>query len=147
MQWMRGVGVAVLEDEVFSMGILLLVVFHPGWVVSEPVEDLEQLKISGPPPLVDRAVAGGNQDRHAALPKRGSLADVFSDAGVELRQGHERIHAGVVEDAVIRRAAYEHIGLCGEVDDLLAVREFEQRLPDGLTIPGKDLAELGQDIQ
>src|SRR5260370_38908213 len=53
MQRMGGVGVPVLEDEVFPVGILLLVVFHPGRVVSEFVEDLEQLKISGPPTLVD----------------------------------------------------------------------------------------------
>src|SRR3989442_10330309 len=147
MQRMGGVGVPVLEDEVFPMGILLLVVFHLGRIVSEPVEDLEQLKISGPPPLVDRAVTGGDQDRHAAVPKRGLLADVFSDAGVELRQGHERIHAGVVEDTMIRRATYEHVSLCREVDDLLAVREFEHRLPDRLAVPGKDRAKLGPDIE
>jgi hypothetical protein len=48
---------------------------------------------------------------------------------------------------MVRRAAYEHIGLCGEVDDLLAVREFEHRLPDRLAISGKDLAELRSGIQ
>ncbi len=71
MQRMGCVGVPVLEDEVFPMSILLFVVFHLGRVVSEPVEDFEQLKIGGPPPLVDCAIAGSNQDRHAALPKRG----------------------------------------------------------------------------
>src|SRR5258708_17551828 len=147
MQRMGCVGVPVLEDEVFPMGILLLVVFHLGRVVSEPVEDLEQLKISWPPPLLDRAVTAGNHDRHAALPKRRFLADVFSDAGVELRHAHERVRAGVVEHAMICRAAYEHIGLRGQVTYRLAVRECQHRLPDGLTVPGKDLAELGPDIQ
>src|SRR5258708_17801788 len=147
MQRMGSVGVPILEDEVFPMSILLLVVFHPGRIVSEPVEDLEQLKVSGPPARVDSAIAGGDQDCHAALPKRGSLANVFSNAGVELRQRHERIHTSVVEDALLRSAAYHNIGLCGEVDDLLSVRESEHRLPDRLAVPGKDRAELAPDIQ
>src|SRR5437660_8449525 len=48
---------------------------------------------------------------------------------------------------MIRRACYEHIGLGGEIDDLLAVGECEHWLPDRLTVPGKDRAELGPDIQ
>ena len=48
---------------------------------------------------------------------------------------------------MIGRAAYEDIGLCRKIDDLLAVRQLEHRLPDRLAVPGKDRAELGPDIQ
>src|SRR5260370_42574150 len=55
MQRMGCVGVPGLEDEVFPMGILLLVVFHLGRVVSQPVEYFVQIKISRTPPPVDTA--------------------------------------------------------------------------------------------